>query len=593
MIKKQNLKKINGYLGEDLLSNNELQVLKPQLDNVLSVNNVQIISRKEDGYINLNQLCKAGKKDFRAWKKTKRAKSFLVELSKTLNEGDNADKKEGGTIVPDTLIKYKAGSNIERTNWGHPQVAINVAQWISTEFDVQVSNWVFQLIVTGSVTLGNEMSPTQLDLEYKKKLNQVQQDYTKLRQLHNSLKFKRNYHELEKGNCVYVCHNKLEPPDRYKIGKTDNINKTLRVYRRNAPYTLLDYLFFTNKSTLLEDSLLTKYLSERRPMNHEVVENTKLETIIYDMKKIVEFINIPGSEGSQENTEKYNDDINTPDIEVVGNDNMFIIESDDDSDTEDENIKIKERVEEVEKRVEKIEEVQEEQEGCYDKLLKEMENYTDKKLKEMLVQLKLPVSGVKDVKKRRIRTYFEKSGKTKTNINISILQENRICDTCGEDKLLDKKHYRVFGYGFKKRCLECDIKSCQTIKGVRKDIYTEIKEKDDTTSCSKCKKIVSIEDFYKNSANKSGRESQCKNCSSKNKNKKLNGGVLKFMRKIYKRPDNVGNDEKWCTDCKNIKSKDEFRKRAAASDGCQTYCRECDNARSRKNRMKKKIVTQK
>jgi hypothetical protein len=167
MIKKQNLKKINGYLGEDLLSNNELQVLKPQLDNVLSVNNVQIISRKEDGYINLNQLCKAGKKDFRAWKKTKRAKSFLVELSKTLNEGDNADKKEGGTIVPDTLIKYEIASKTDQANWGHPQVAINVAQWISTEFDVRVSKWVSQLMVTVSVTLGNEMSPTQLDLEYK------------------------------------------------------------------------------------------------------------------------------------------------------------------------------------------------------------------------------------------------------------------------------------------------------------------------------------------------------------------------------------------------------------------------------------------
>jgi prophage antirepressor-like protein len=88
--------------------------------------------------------------------------------------------------------------------------------------------------------------------QYKltQQLQTLTADYEKLRQCHNSLKFKRNYHELEKGDCVYVCHNKLEPPDRYKIGKTNNISKTLRAYRRNSPYTLLDYLFYTRARCL-------------------------------------------------------------------------------------------------------------------------------------------------------------------------------------------------------------------------------------------------------------------------------------------------------------------------------------------------------
>jgi tetrahydromethanopterin S-methyltransferase subunit G len=87
-------------------------------------------------------------------------------------------------------------------------------------------------------------------------------------------------------------------------------------------------------------------------MNHEVVEDIKLETILEDIQKIVDFINIPGSEGSKENIDKYNADINTPDAEVVGNDHMFIVESDDESDEEDD--EIKERVDNVEKRVEKV-----------------------------------------------------------------------------------------------------------------------------------------------------------------------------------------------------------------------------------------------
>jgi hypothetical protein len=49
------------------LSNNRLEVFKS-----LSINNINIIARVSDGYINLNQLCKAGKKEFSEWKRNKK-----------------------------------------------------------------------------------------------------------------------------------------------------------------------------------------------------------------------------------------------------------------------------------------------------------------------------------------------------------------------------------------------------------------------------------------------------------------------------------------------------------------------------------------
>jgi hypothetical protein len=191
------------------------------------------------------------------------------------------------------------------------------------------------------------------------------------------------------------------------------------------------------------------------------------------------------------------------------------------------------------------------------------------------------------VKKQRIKDFIVKNnGKTELNINVN---ETRDCDTCGETKNLNKENYRRFGYGFKKRCIKCDIKGCETFIGVRKDVKTDITNDMETAKCSKCKTTVSINDFFKNRANRSGRESQCKNCSTKNKNMKLNGGVLKPMRLIKKRPNNFGENEKWCTDCEIVKKKNDFRKRKATTDGCQSYCIECDNARARKNRMKSKI----
>ena len=43
---------------------------------------------------------------------------------------------------PHSLIKYEIASKTDKANWGHPQVAINVAQWISPQFALQVSRYI-------------------------------------------------------------------------------------------------------------------------------------------------------------------------------------------------------------------------------------------------------------------------------------------------------------------------------------------------------------------------------------------------------------------------------------------------------------------
>ena len=114
--------------------------------------------REEDGYINVTNLCKAGKKEFKHWNALKRTKAFLKELSSSV------------VITTDALIKYQSGQNTERATWVHPQVAINIAQWISPQFDVKISAWVYELLVTGSVVLGKEKSPEQLKEAFKERI---------------------------------------------------------------------------------------------------------------------------------------------------------------------------------------------------------------------------------------------------------------------------------------------------------------------------------------------------------------------------------------------------------------------------------------
>jgi hypothetical protein len=151
----------NKMVIEDLetsqLPNNCMEVFKSH--RLLTLNNINIIARSSDGYINLNQLCDAGNKRFRKWKEHKKSKAFLEVLSSS------------ALISADELIKYNSGSNSERANWGHPQVAINVAQWVSPEFDVKVSKFVFELMLFGKVELGKEKTTKQLDNKLQEMLS--------------------------------------------------------------------------------------------------------------------------------------------------------------------------------------------------------------------------------------------------------------------------------------------------------------------------------------------------------------------------------------------------------------------------------------
>jgi hypothetical protein len=67
--------------------------------------------------------------------------SWVEQLRQTMN----ILLSKGVGIPTPSLIRYETTSKTDQTNWGHQQVAINVAQWISPEFDVQVSGWIREL----------------------------------------------------------------------------------------------------------------------------------------------------------------------------------------------------------------------------------------------------------------------------------------------------------------------------------------------------------------------------------------------------------------------------------------------------------------
>ena len=94
-------------------------------------NNIKVLFRDEDGYIHLTALCKQAGKEFKAYNRTDTAKAFLEELSKSVN-------------IPTHLLiqSVTKGSNESRGTWGHPQIAINLGQWISPQYAVSVTEMI-------------------------------------------------------------------------------------------------------------------------------------------------------------------------------------------------------------------------------------------------------------------------------------------------------------------------------------------------------------------------------------------------------------------------------------------------------------------
>lgn len=83
--------------------------------------------------------------------------------------------------------------------------------------------------------------------------------------------------------------------------------------------------------------------------------------------------------------------------------------------------------------------------------------------------------------------------------------------------------------------------------------------------CTKCKKVLSLNNFHKDKNKPSGVHSQCKACKNS----------IQFLRKS-----NINNEviisEKVCSSCKEEKKVQQFDKEKANIDGLKYTCKDCN-----------------
>lgn len=119
----------------------ETQAEPPQLT---AMSNGAIIAeiRREDGFVNATKMCKAGNKRWNDYLELVSVKEYIELLISKICGLESQS-------TSDSVIKSKPGRY--GGTWVHPLIAINLAQWISSEFAIEVASLVLRYN-TGQVT---------------------------------------------------------------------------------------------------------------------------------------------------------------------------------------------------------------------------------------------------------------------------------------------------------------------------------------------------------------------------------------------------------------------------------------------------------
>ena len=220
----------------------------------LILNNVTIVSRITDNYINATQLCKAGNKKFNDW--------FRIDTTKIL-----ISTLEGETGIPASqLVDIKKGNSFdfEQGSWIHPDLAIQLAQWLSPKFALQVSKWIRTLFSNSKVEVSLKLLKNkEKELEVKNK---------KIKLLENLHIKKQKREDYPENNVIYIITTKENKNNRiYIIGKAKDLKSRLSTYNKTAEHEVIYYKGCKNEDNMniVEQMVLLKLNNYREQANRD------------------------------------------------------------------------------------------------------------------------------------------------------------------------------------------------------------------------------------------------------------------------------------------------------------------------------------
>ena len=99
---------------------------------IRSWNNTPISRRTTDGYVNATAMCKANGKRWKDYRESDRCQLYLDALESVAG------------ISVHALVESRSGGVGGGGTWVHPQVAVDLARWISAPFAVWMDGWFLE-----------------------------------------------------------------------------------------------------------------------------------------------------------------------------------------------------------------------------------------------------------------------------------------------------------------------------------------------------------------------------------------------------------------------------------------------------------------
>jgi hypothetical protein len=392
----------------DKTDKNSTQLMNFEL--VLPTGDKCNIPVRQDGFVDLTLLARAGNHRLDHYMKSEKTKAFIKAFS---SYSEYQDMK---------IVQISRVGKTQHT-FGHRLLAYNYAQYISPNFAAQIC-------LAGS-TCGKDKSAQDLDSIWKEKYEKLKiksetlktdnkikdekiktlvRDNTQLKTRNEKLKMKRSHPQLEEGYCIY-CHHDDEraQTDRFKIGKTKDINGVLKSARRNAPHTLLDFIMYLDEDSysLIETAMKRKFIEQRKPRSHELFTE-ELDNLRKGAIEICNVLNVVYRFAEPDAMEIYNqfiieDTSAGEDIDNESSDEKTMVESETVNNNDEkepqacENIPINNINVNVNIRVDLSE---------LKNLLKDLESFTNKRLDSLLNDYDIPKHGNKAKKIEKLKTYI-------------------------------------------------------------------------------------------------------------------------------------------------------------------------------------------
>lgn len=120
-----------------------------------NVNGITVEQRVTDGFINGTAMCVAHGKKINDWfgndETIELVEALATDLGLSIKDGisRNSGVMEVSAAYPQLVISKRGSPENGGGTWLHPDLAIQLAQWCSAPFAIQVSRWVREWMTTG------------------------------------------------------------------------------------------------------------------------------------------------------------------------------------------------------------------------------------------------------------------------------------------------------------------------------------------------------------------------------------------------------------------------------------------------------------